>query len=109
MIFDDLLLKKTHVNRIMSEEDTATSIVSIQLKTISNFHVKQSERMRIHLSGSPKTFKNLNYIFKDYVDMTNEEFRKLCKNNLQKEHGFVIIDVCRKKYISKYRYEIIQR
>ena len=31
MLFDDLLLEKqfTHVNRIMSEEDTATLIVSI--------------------------------------------------------------------------------
>ena len=30
MVFDDLLLEnKTHANRIMSEEDTATSIVSI--------------------------------------------------------------------------------
>ena len=30
MVFDDLLLEnKTHVNRIMSEEDTATLIVSI--------------------------------------------------------------------------------
>ena len=47
MVFDDLLLEKqTHVNRIMSEEDTATSIVSIQLKTISISHVKQSERTR---------------------------------------------------------------
>ena len=40
MIFDDLLL----VNRIMSEEDTATLIVSIYLKTISSSHAKQSER-----------------------------------------------------------------
>ena len=29
MVFDYLLLEKTHVNRIMSEEGTATSIVSI--------------------------------------------------------------------------------
>ena len=30
MVFDDLLLEnKTHVNRIMSEEDTATLVVSI--------------------------------------------------------------------------------
>ena len=42
MIFDDLLLQnKTHANRVMSEEDTATFIVSILIKTISSTHAKQ--------------------------------------------------------------------
>ena len=44
---------KTHVNRIMSEEGTATSIVSNELKTISRSHVKQSENGNF-MSVSPR-------------------------------------------------------
>ena len=47
IVFDDRYLKnKSHVNRIMLEEDIATLIVSIYLKTISSCRVKQSERTR---------------------------------------------------------------
>ena len=48
------LKNKTHVNRIMSEEDTATLIVSIYLKTISSSHAKQSERTRISYVCFPR-------------------------------------------------------
>ena len=55
MVFDDLLLEnKTHVNRIMSDEDTAMLIVSIYLKTISSSPAKQSERTRISFVFCPK-------------------------------------------------------
>ena len=48
MVFDDLLLEiKTHVKRIMLEEDTATLIVSILLKIISSSLAKPSVRTRI--------------------------------------------------------------
>ena len=51
IVFDDLLLEnKTPVNRIMSEEDTATSIVFI-----SNSHAKQLERTRFSCVCFPKT------------------------------------------------------
>ena len=49
------LKNKTSVNRIMPEEGTTTLIVSIQLKTISSFHAKQSERTRISYVCFPKT------------------------------------------------------
>ena len=50
IVFDDLLLEKQNTCESyykMSEEDTATSIVFILLKTISSSHAKQSERTRI--------------------------------------------------------------
>ena len=45
----------TIVNRIVSEEDIATLTISILLKTISRYRVKQSERMRISFVCFPKT------------------------------------------------------
>ena len=63
-------------------------------------------------TDNPKTFKtipqdlkNLNHIFDDHVgsDMTNEEFRQLCKAALEKQHGFVIIDLSSKTHNGKYK------
>ena len=98
------LKNKTHVNRIMSEKDTATLIVSILLKTISSCRVKQSERTPISCLF-PQDLKNLNHILDDHVgsDMTKEEFRQLCKTTWKKQHGFVIIDLSSKKNNGKYR------
>ena len=52
----------------------------------------------------PQDLKNLNHIFDDHVesDMTNEEFRQLCKAAWEKQHGFVIIDLSSKNN-GKYR------
>ena len=36
-------------------------------------------------------------------DMTKEEIRQLCKTALEKQHGFVIVDLSSKKYDGKYR------
>ena len=49
--------------------------------------------------------KNLNHIFDDHVgnDMTEEEFRQLCKAAWEKQHGFVIIDLSSKKHNGKNR------
>ena len=105
MVFDDLLLEnKIAVNRIMSDEDRATLIASIYLKTISSCRVKQSEKTRISCLF-PEDLKNLNHIFEDHVgsDMTKEEFRHLCKTAWEKQHGFVIIDLSSKKHNGKYR------
>ena len=98
------LKNKTPVNRVMSEEDTGTLIVSIYLKTISSSHAKQSERTRISCLF-PQDLKNLNHIFEDHVgsDMTKEEFRYLCKTAWAKQYGFVIIDLSSKKNNGKYR------
>ena len=60
---------KTNVNHIMSDEDTATSIVSIKITIISSSHVKQSERTRISRLF-PQELKNLNHIFEDHVAVT---------------------------------------
>ena len=55
MIFDDLLLEKQiKCNRIMSEEDTATSIVSILLKIIS-ISTSNNQREREFHVCFPKT------------------------------------------------------
>ena len=53
----------------------------------------------------PRDLKNLNHIFEDHVgiDMTKEDFRQLCKAAWEKQHGFVIIDLCSKKHNAKYR------
>ena len=60
MVFDNLLLEKQNTGkRIMSEEDTATSIVAIYLKTISSSHAKQSQRRRISFVCFPKTWRTL--------------------------------------------------
>ena len=88
------------MNRILSEEDTATSIVSILLKSQAPTSNNQSER-KFYLCVSP----HRNHIFEDHVgsDMTQEQFRQLCKVAGEKQHGFVIIDLCCKKHNSKYR------
>ena len=41
---------------------------------------------------------NLNHIFDDHVrsDLTKEDFRQLCKTALEKQHGFVIMDLSSK-------------
>ena len=53
----------------------------------------------------PQDVKNLNHIFDDHVgsDMTKKEFRQLCKTALEKQNGFVIIDLSSKKHNGKYR------
>ena len=52
-----------------------------------------------------QALKNLNHIFEDNLgsDMTKEELRQLCKTAWEKQHGFVIIDLCSTKHNSKYR------
>ena len=93
------LKNKTLVNRIISEEDTAPLIVSIELKTIASFHVKHSERTQNFICLFPQDLKNLNHIFEDHAgsDMTKEEFRQLFKVAWEKQHGFVIIGLSSKK------------
>ena len=68
------------MNRIMSEEDTATLIVSISSKLFQAATSNNQREHEFHLSVS-QDLKNLNHIFDDHVgsDMTKEEFRQLCK------------------------------
>ena len=53
----------------------------------------------------PQDLKNTNHIYNDHVssDMTKGEFRKLCKTAWERPHGFVVIDLSRKKDGGKYR------
>ena len=53
----------------------------------------------------PQDLKNPKHIFEDHVgnDMTNEEFRHLCKAAWEKQHGYVIIGVSGKEHSGKYR------
>ena len=82
----------------MSEEDTATLIVSIKAQ---NYFKLQRQTIRENaniICLFPQDLKNLNHIFDDHVgsDMTKEEFRQLCKTAWKKQHGFVIIDLSSK-------------
>ena len=88
------LKNKSHVNRIMSEEDIATLIVSIFLKTISSCRVKKIKENANFICLFLQDLKNLNNIFDVHVgsDMTKKEFRQLCKTAWEKQHGFLIID-----------------
>ena len=73
------LKDKTHVNRIMSEEDTVTLIETIYLAQ-SYFKLPcQTVRENANfICLFPQDLKNLNHIFEDHVgsNMTKEEFRQ---------------------------------
>ena len=88
----------------MSEEDIATSIVLFSSKLFQTTRqtIRENENF---ICLFPQDLKNLNYIFDDRVgsDMTKEDFRQLCKTAWEKQHGFVIIDLCSKKQDGKYR------
>ena len=53
----------------------------------------------------PQDLKNHNHIFDGHAGsvMNKEEFRQLYKTDWEKQHGFVIIDLSRKKNNCKYR------
>ena len=98
MLFDDRLLEKQiTVNRIMSEKETATLIVSISSKLFQAFTPNNNTNF---LCLFTQDLKNLNHIFDDHVgsDMTKEEFRQLLKTASEKLHGFVFIDLSSKEH-----------
>ena len=102
------LKNKTHVNRVMSEEDTATLIVFLA----QNYFKLPRQTIRENtnlICLFPHDLKNLNHIFDDHVvsDMTKEEFRQLCKTAWEKQNCFVFIDLSSKKN-GKYRSELDQ-
>ena len=101
------LKNKTRVNRIMSEEDTATSCFYC-FYFAQNYFKRPRQTIRENANFIclfPQDLKYLNHIFEDHVgsDMTKEEFTKLCKAAWEKQHGFVIIDLSSKKHNGKYR------
>ena len=91
------LKNKTHVNRIISEEDTRTlSYLARNYFKLPRQTIRENANF---ICLFPQDLKNLNHIFKDHVesDMTNEEFRHLCKAAWEKQHEFVIITISSKK------------
>ena len=75
------LKNKTHVNRIMSDEDTATLIFLFSSKLFRAPPPNTQREHEFNFCLFPQDLKNLNHIFDDHVgsDMTKEEFRQLCK------------------------------
>ena len=86
----------------MSEEDTATLIVSQNYFKLSRQTIRENANF---ICLFPNDLKNLNHIFEDHVgsDMPKKKFRQLCKVAWEKQHGLVIIDLSSKKHNGKYR------
>ena len=99
------LKNKSHVNRIMLEEDIETLIVSHLAQNYFKLPCQTIRENANFICLFPHDLKNPNHIFYDHVgsDMTTEEFRQLCKTAWEKQHGFVIIDLTSKKNNGKYR------
>jgi len=53
----------------------------------------------------PQDQKNIDHIYNDHasMDMSKEEFRKLCKTAWEQPHGFLVIDQTSNKNNGKYR------
>ena len=109
MVFDDLLLEK--------QNKCESYYVRGRHSNVDCFYLAQNyfklPRQTIRENANficlfPQDLKNLNHIFGDHVgsDMTGAEFRQLCKVACEKQHGFVIIDLCSKKHNGKYRSDL---
>ena len=85
------LKSKTHVNRIMSEEDVDCFYLAQNYFKLPPQTIRENANF---ICLFPQDLENLNHIFKDHVesDMTKEEFRNLCKTAWE-NNTFVIIDL----------------
>ena len=93
MVFDDLLLEKQNT---CESYYVRGNVVCFYLD--QNYFKLPRQTVRENANFIclfPQDLKNLNHIFDDHVgsDMTEEEFRQLCKAAWKKQHGFVIIDL----------------
>ena len=97
------LKNKTHVNRIMSEEDSNVDCFYLAQNHFK--HPRQTIRKNANfICLFPQELKNLNHIFEDHVgsDITDEECRQLCKVAWEKLNVFVIIDLSSKTHNGRY-------
>lgn len=106
MIFDDLLLEK--------QNKCESYYIRGRHSNVDCFYLSQNyfklPRQTIRENANfivlfPQDLKNINHIYNDHVssDMSNDEFRILCKNTWEQPHGFVVIDLSCKKHNGKYR------
>ena len=105
MIFDDLLLEKQNTCELYYVRGRHSNVDCYYVDQNYSKLPRQTIRENTNfICMFPQDLKNLNHIFVDHVgsDMTKEEFRKLCKTAWEKQHGFVIIDLSKKKHDGKY-------
>ena len=106
MVFDDLLLEKQNTCESYYVRGRHSNVDCFYLAQNYFKLPRQTIRENANLICLfPQDLKNLNHIFDEHVasDMTNDEFRQLCKTVWEKQHGFVIIDLSSKKHNDKYR------
>ena len=106
MIFDDLLLE--------NKNKCESFYIRGRHSNVDCFYLSQNyfklPRQTIRENANficlfPQDLQNINHIYNDHVsqDMTEEEFRALCKKAWAVQHGFVVIDLTSKKHNGKYR------
>ena len=106
MVMDDLLLEKQNMCESYYVRGRHSNVDCFYLSQNYLNPPRQTTRENANfICLFPQDLKNLNHIFDDHVgsDMTKDEFRQLCKTAWEKQHGFVIIDLCSKKHDGKYR------
>ena len=108
MLFDDLLLEKRNTFESYYVRGRHSNVDCFYLA--QNYFKLPRQTIRENANFIclfPQDLKNLNHIFDDHLrsDMTKGEFRKLCKTNWKKHHGFLFIDLSSKKHNGKYRSE----
>ena len=106
MVFDDILLEKQNTCESYYVRERHSNVDFFYLAQNYFKHPRQTIRENAYfICLFPQDLKNHNHIFDDHVgsNMTKEEFRQLCKTALEKQHGFVIIDLSSKKHNGIYR------
>ena len=98
-VFDDLLLEKQNKCESYYVRGRHSNVDCFCLA--QNYFKLSRQTIRENANFIclfPQDLRNLNHIFDDHAgsDMTNEEFRQLCKTAWEKQHGFSIIDVSSK-------------
>ena len=109
MVFDDLLLEKLNTCESYYVRGRHSNVDCFYLAQNCFKLPHQTIRENTNfICLFPQDLINLNHIFDDHVgnDMIKEEFRQLCKTALEKQHGFVTIDLSSKKHDGKYRSEL---
>ena len=106
MVFDELLLEKQNTCESYYIRGRHSNVDCFYLA--QNYFKLTRQTIRDNANFIclfPQDLKNLNHIFENHVGndvMTKEEFRQLCKAAWEKQHGFVIIDLGRRKHNGKY-------
>ena len=106
MIFDDLLLQKQNKCEAYYVRGKHSNCDCLYLS--QNYFKLPRQTIRENANFFclfPQDQKNIGHIFSNHVsqDMTNEQFKKLCKHAWSKPHNFVVIDLTLPKNYGKYR------